>query len=105
MVGMPMLSGFVSKLLFAQASIGHAYKMLPALIVLGISTVLNAIYFMKTVIRIFVPERRTDCEVITIGAEKTYTVTIVLFICLNIALGMLSQPIVKWIQSGLAMFG
>ena len=67
--------------------------------------VLNAIYFMKTVIRIFVPERRTDCEVITIGAEKTYTVTIVLFICLNIALGMLSQPIVKWIQSGLAMFG
>ena len=72
---------------------------------LGISTVLNAIYFMKTVIRIFVPERRTDCEVITIGAEKTYTVTIVLFICLNIALGMLSQPIVKWLQSGLAMFG
>ena len=100
-----MLSGFVSKLLFAQASIGHAYKMLPALIVLGISTILNAIYFMKTVIRIFVPEKRPDCEVITVRGEKTYAVTIVLFISLNIALGMLSQPIVKWIQSGLAMFG
>lgn len=72
MVGMPLFSGFVSKLLFAQASIGHAYKMLPALIVLGISTILNAIYFMKTVIRIFVPERRSDCEVITIKSEKTY---------------------------------
>ncbi len=105
MVGMPLLSGFVSKLLFAQASIGHAYKMLPALIVLGISTILNAIYFMKTVIRIFVPEKRPDCEVITVRGEKTYAVTIVLFISLNIALGMLSQPIVKWIQSGLAMFG
>ena len=104
MVGMPLFSGFVSKLLFAQASIGHAYKMLPALIVLGISTILNAIYFMKTVIRIFVPERRSDCEVITIKSEKTYALTIVLFIALNIALGMLSQPIVEWIKMGLDMF-
>ena len=101
---MPLFSGFVSKLLFAQASIGHAYKMLPALIVLGISTILNAIYFMKTVIRIFVPERRSDCEVITIKSEKTYALTIVLFIALNIALGMLSQPIVEWIKMGLDMF-
>ena len=59
---------------------------------------------MKTVIRIFVPERRSDCEVITIKVKKTYALTIVLFIALNIALGMLSQPIVEWIKMGLDMF-
>lgn len=104
MVGMPMFSGFVSKLLFAQASVGHAYKMLPALIVLGISTILNTIYFMKTVIRIYVPEDRPEYGVITARDEKTYALTIVLFICLNVTLGMLSQPIVEMITEGLAMF-
>lgn len=105
MVGVPMFSGFVSKLLFAEASIGHTYKMLPAVIALAISTILNAIYFMKTVIRIYVPERRPDCQVITVKAEKEYAVTLVCFIVLNIALGMLSQPIESWIHAGLAMFG
>lgn len=105
MVGVPMFSGFVSKLLFAEASIGHTYKMFPAVIVLAISTILNAIYFMKTVIRIYVPERRPDCEVITIKKEKEYAVTLICFIVLNVVLGMFSQPIVEWIKTGLAMFG
>ena len=55
MVGMPMFSGFISKLFFAQAAVGHAHKMLPTVIALAISTILNAVYFMKTVIRIYTP--------------------------------------------------
>lgn len=105
MVGVPMFSGFVSKLLFAQSSVGHNYKMLPAVLALALSTILNAIYFMKTVIRIYVPERRDDREIITMKDEKLYAATLVLFILLNVALGMCSQPIVKWIWSGLSMFG
>ena len=105
MVGVPMFSGFVSKLLFAQSSVGHNYKMLPAVLALALSTILNAIYFMKTVIRIYVPERRDDREIITMKDEKLYAVTLLLFILLNVALGMCSQPIVKWIWSGLSMFG
>lgn len=105
MVGVPMFSGFVSKLLFAEASIGHNYKMLPAVIVLALSTILNAIYFMKTVIRIYVPERREDCGAIPLKREKVYAATLVCFILLNVTLGMLSQPIVIWIHTGLSMFG
>lgn len=55
MVGFPMLGGFISKILFAQAAVGHAYKMLPTLIALAISTILNTVYFLKTVIRIYTP--------------------------------------------------
>ncbi len=110
MVGVPVFSGFVSKLLFAQASVGASSgKMLPALIVLGISTILNAIYFMKTVIRIYTPmdkgeEAARGYEKIRFRDEKVYGCTVVLFILLNIVLGMMSQPIVDWIKSGLLMF-
>ncbi|MBQ7840363.1 MAG: sodium:proton antiporter [Lachnospiraceae bacterium] len=105
MVGVPIFSGFVSKLLFAEAAIGDNMKMMPAVIAMAVSVILNAIYFMKTVIRIYVPEHREDCQVITMKSEKVYAVTLICFIVLNIFLGMCSQPIVKWIESGLSMFG
>ncbi len=116
MVGIPIFSGFVSKLLFAQAAVYNHNKMLPTLIVLGISTILNAIYFMKTVIRIYTPVRLNDkmqlavedeviqCDVITMKDEKLYAFTICLFIILNVVLGMMSQPIVNLIQTGLENF-
>ena len=60
MVGMPMFSGFISKLFFAQAAIGHTHKMLPTFIALALSTVLNAAYFMKMVICIYSPRYGRD---------------------------------------------
>lgn len=112
MVGVPVFAGFISKLLFAQASVdagSGSGKMLPALIVLGVSTILNAIYFMKTVIRIYTPmkpeeEKRRGYQRFRWKEERTYGVVIILFVALNIALGMTSQPIVEWIEAGLSMF-
>lgn len=104
MVGIPMLSGFVSKLLFTEAAIGHTVKMLPALLVLGVSTILNAIYFMKTVIRIYVPAAPHAGRTVTLRQQPVYGLTLACFVALNIALGMLSQPIVSWVRAGLAMF-
>ena len=103
MVGVPMFAGFISKLLFAQAAVVNTGKMLPTLIVLAISTVLNAIYFMKTVIRIYTP-MHTEYESITVKKEKLYAFTLVCFIVLNIVLGVMSQPIVDWISMGIDMF-
>lgn len=104
MVGVPLFSGFISKLLFAQAAVQNNVKMLPALIVLGISTVLNAIYFMKTVIRIYTPVEEGNYESVKFGAMKLYVATLVGFIVLNVFLGVSSQPIVDLIGQGLAMF-
>ncbi|MDO4303854.1 MAG: proton-conducting transporter membrane subunit [Bacillota bacterium] len=103
MVGVPLFSGFISKLLFAQAAVQNNGKMLPALIVLGISTILNAIYFMKTVIRIYTPANGTG-SCVTFRSMKLYAVTLVCFIVLNIILGVSSQPVVDLIEQGLAMF-
>ena len=104
MVGVPMFSGFISKLLFAQAAVQNEGKMLPALIVLAISTILNAIYFMKTVIRIYTPVGETEYESVTFKDKKLYAVTLVCFIVLNVVLGISSQPVVNLIEQGLAMF-
>lgn len=104
MVGVPMFSGFISKLLFAQAAVQNNVKMLPALIVLGISTILNAIYFMKTVIRIYTPPDNGKYESITFKDMRSYTIILIFFILLNVILGVSSQPVVDLIGQGLAMF-
>lgn len=110
MVGIPVFAGFVSKILFAEAAVLHPnIKMLPTLIVLAISTILNAIYFMKTVIRIYVPEKKSviaekGYTTVTMSRQKLYTVTIILFVLLNMTLGMMSEPILHIIQTGLSNF-
>ncbi len=104
MVGVPLFSGFISKLLFAQAAVQVEGKMLATLIVLGISTVLNAIYFMKTVIRIYATTGDTSYPCITFKDMKVHAIVLVFFVALNIILGVNSQPIVNMIEQGLAMF-
>lgn len=104
MVGVPLFSGFISKLLFSQAAVQNGTKMLPALIVLGISAILNAIYFMKTVIRIYTPVEGGKYEGIQFMKMKRYCLTLVCFVVLNVILGVFSQPIVDLIEQGLVMF-
>ena len=103
MVGIPMLSGFISKLLFSQAAIENDGKMLPTLIVLAISTIFNAIYFLKTVIRIYTPVA-SDFETKKFSQQKAYAIALIAFSILNVVIGMLSQPIVDSISKGLDLF-
>ena len=104
MVGVPMFSGFISKLLFSQAAVQNEGKMLPTLIVLGISTILNAIYFMKTVIRIYTPVDDVEYPTVSWGENKIYAAVLLCFVALNVFLGICSQPIVDLIEKGLGMF-
>lgn len=110
MVGIPIFSGFVSKLLFAEAAVmDSSWRMFPTLIALAISTVLNAIYFLKTVLRIYTPEdplvvAEKGFFCMTIDKQKWYTITIILFIILNLVLGMASEPILELIKDGLHNF-
>ena len=107
MVGFPALSGFISKLLFAQAAIGDGWKMFPALIALAVSTVLNAVYFMKTVIRLYTPERtagREGFREIHMTENRTKSAAMLCLVALNLILGLGSAPIVRMIEQGLGMF-
>ena len=106
MVGVPLFAGFISKLLFAESAVRlSGSKMLPVLIVLGISTILNAIYFMKTVIRIYTPAPDSPYQTIKARTIRPYCVVLVLFIAVNLVLGCMSDGIVELIKQGLIMFG
>jgi len=104
MVGIPLFSGFISKLLFAQAAVELSGKMMPALVCLAVSTILNTIYFMKTVIRIYTPVNDGKYEAIKSHKNVIYTCTLLGFIFINIWLGVNSFPVVELIQKGLSMF-
>lgn len=108
MVGLPMLSGFISKYLFAMAAMSaSSKKVFLTLIVLAISTILNAIYFIHTVVTIYTPAEKENPENETRHWNEKPWVTISLFalISLNFILGMFSGPIIDLIDRGLQMFG
>ena len=109
MIGVPAFAGFISKGLFAEAAYGTYHKMLPVLIALAVSTILNVVYFMKTVIRIYTPPRRIGLEkcghTIRMRDDRLKSAMMICLIALNLFLGLFSEPIVQLITSGLEMFG
>lgn len=109
MVGFPMFSGFISKLLFAQAAVENKHKILITLIALAISVILNAVYFMKTVIRIYTPEKKQvilnkGFEDVSVWEQPAKSAALICFIALNLFLGLSSEPVIDLIEQGLNMF-
>lgn len=106
MVGVPMLAGFISKLLFATASLGSSpHKVLPTLIVLAISTVLNAVYFLHTVVTIYTPVGAwEEFKGVRVHMTRGAVAALICLIALNFVLGLFSQPITDLIQLGIQMF-
>lgn len=107
MVGIPMLSGFISKLLFAASALQAPGKMLPTMIVLAISTTLNAVYFLRMVITVFSRPYAGDEPAVILRNRSSWNLrcSIFLFIALNLTLGLFSRPVMEAIEAGLLMFG
>lgn len=106
MVGIPMLAGFISKLLFAMAALGAAPgKVLVTLVVLAVSTILNAVYFLHTVVRMYTPVGvPEEWKGVHIHPSAGTAWALLCLILLNFILGMMSQPITDLIQQGIGMF-
>lgn len=110
MVGFPLFSGFISKILFAQAGVNEVGKMLPTLIALALSTILNVVYFMRAVLIIYTPlkadsvQDKSGYREIGMRMYPEKTVVFICFILLNLVLGLVSQPITELCARGLEMF-
>lgn len=105
MVGIPLFAGFTSKVYFAEAALtGGVVKMEIAMVTLAVSTILNAVYFIRAVISIYTP-RNGHYYNAAYRPAFSMVFAIVLFISLNLLLGTFSYPIANAIGSGLAMFG
>ena len=106
MIGIPLTAGFVSKMYFATASIGMPEKVIPTLVVLSISTVLNALYYVPAIIVLF-SKTDNNNKIVAVPDKKdiAFIISMVGFIILNFVLGICSDPFLTMIRQGLEMFG
>ena len=111
MIGIPIFAGFAAKLMFGQAAIMTAapYKILMVMIALAVSSVLNALYFIRTLIRIYSDptddmespwKNRFHVDKSRVG----YVVAGLILTAGNIFLGMFSWVVSDLIYRGLGMF-
>ena len=106
MIGIPFFAGFTAKLLFSTAALGHhPVKTVGTLLVLAVSTILNTIYFIRTVIRIYTRKKNPGEEPhLAFRGQWGYLIGGTALALMNISLGVAAQPIVRLIEEGLAMF-
>lgn len=103
MVGIPLFAGFTSKVYFALATLESSpFKLWTAMIALAISTILNAVYFLHTVMTIYTPVNTT----VKAKSSQNYpfTFAVLIFILLNLFLGVGSNLVWQAIQRGTDMF-
>ncbi len=105
MVGIPMFAGFISKYLFAEAAAVSTNKLLPTMIALALSTILNTVYYLKTMIRIYTDTEGTDTKQrIRPKDQMAKSIAIILLSVLNIFLGLFSEPVIALIEKGVSLF-
>ena len=100
--GIPFMGGFVSKIYVATSAYGYGgWVMLISLGALAVSTVLNVRYFLRTVLTLYRPGERYQ---LTKDQSKRPVLTgaLMLFVLLNIALGIWGMPVMRLIESSIA---
>ena len=104
MVGIPILGGFFSKIFFAEAALtGTRWTQVVLLAALALSTLLNAFYFMHTVMGLY----RTPKEGYTpqpFIKSRLTTATLAVFGVVNSAIGFFAKDIIRFITDGLQYF-
>ena len=104
LTGVPVLGGFISKLYLSEAAItAGGARMWVMLIALAVSTLLNVLYLMKTVVTLYRPAREGFCAP---AVRRSWRTELALwgFVAANVLVGLLADPMVQAIRSGLVMF-
>ena len=106
MIGVPLFAGFISKLYFATAAVQatSTIKVIAILAALAISMILNAMYFLPSVIAIWTrAEKDGEAALAKASVSPTFAFAIVLFIVVNLVLGIGYRPIIEVMEMGIAL--
>ena len=102
MIGIPIFAGFSSKLFFAMAAADKGgIKLILVMLTLAASSVLNAMYFIRTLIRIYTPAQDTEMRV---RHGLDYNIPMIVLTLGNLAMGLFSWVFAQLIGQGLGMF-
>jgi multicomponent Na+:H+ antiporter subunit D len=103
MIGIPLTMGFVSKYRFGLAAFDNPKLIVPTLIVLAISTILNTWYFMRVVIRLYTPASEPNGPRVKLCEQRTFAVAAIAFLMMNLGFGVAAKPVVTLIEHGLTL--
>lgn len=106
MIGIPIFAGFAAKLQFGLAAVedGTGWRLILVFLALAVSSMLNALYFVRTIIRIYSrPNESTRMEVRP-HHRAGYNVPMLVLTVMNLFLGLFSWVTVDLIHRGLMMF-
>lgn len=102
MIGIPIFAGFSSKLFFAMAAADRGgIKLILVMLVLAASSLLNALYFMRTLIRIYTPSELSKERV---RHHLDYNIPMIALTLANLAMGLFSGIFAALIGQGFSMF-
>lgn len=105
MVGFPFTGGFISKLNYALAAMPFGgWTRALVLLALALSTLLNAIYFLRTVVNIYSPPMAGMDYDAPHKVPAYAGLALLVSMALTIYLGVFSGPIMRLIETGLNMF-
>lgn len=111
MVGCPFFAGFISKYLFITdsfADISTTTLLLKAVITitaLVVSTLLNTIYYLRTVITIYSPAEENKVVLKRNHYDVLFIISSCVFAILIIALGVFPSSIIEIIEEGIKLLG
>ena len=102
MIGIPIFAGFSSKLLFGMAAADRGgVKLILVMLALAASSLLNAMYFIRTLIRIYTPGAGVQGR---IRHGLDYNIPMAVLTLSNLAMGLFSWVFTQLIGQGLGMF-
>lgn len=103
MIGVPLTMGFIAKYLFAFAAFRENRLLVPTLLALAISTVLNTFYFARTLIRVYNTRGVTPVPPVRLRTEPGYAFAAILLAAENVVCGILAQPLIEMLTKGLSV--
>ena len=104
MIGVPLFAGFISKLYFAVAAIEMTgLRLVLALLALAISMILNAMYFLPSVIAIWTRPKEEAKTPRKVQVSLTFALAMVLFIVINLGLGIFYRPVIDVMKLGIEL--
>lgn len=111
MVGFPFLAGFISKYLFVTNAIIDIstpellFKATVTIIALLSSTLLNTIYYLRTVITIYSPVKKDEVKLERNKYDIGFIISTCAFIVLIFALGLFPSTIIEIVTQGIGLLG
>ncbi|MBE6888153.1 MAG: sodium:proton antiporter [Ruminococcaceae bacterium] len=101
MIGIPFFAGFAAKYYLSMAAMGAGFEMWVTLFALAVSTVLNAVYYIKALTVIF--SKDADVQYTRHKNSVSYVIGMLMFIVTNILLGLFYKPVAEIIVKGIEL--